>query len=319
MPDQNIERLHELGSFLVRGGRLLEAEAVYRELIWIAPGDPRIQMAFAVVLLSLGKYAEAWPFYEARFRVPGVRPKPNLEWPEWRGEPLAGKKLLVFPEQGLGDQIMFARFAIEQRRAGADVTVLCNGSLVRLFQRAGLHALAAEGAVEFPEPDYWVMSNSLAAASGVNFSQISGVPYLNWPERIIADRIGVVVKGNPHHHNDANRSLPLSAAERLLSMPGAVSLAPEDTGARDFADTAEIIQGLSSVVTVDTSVAHLAGALGKEVFVLLPSILTDWRWGLGSHETPWYRSMRLFRQSGGDWNSAIDRIFVKLDLSNVEA
>lgn len=94
-------------------------------------------MALAVVLLGLGNYAEAWPLYEARFQVPGARTKPWLEFPGWRGEPLRGKKLAVFPEQGLGDQIMFLRFAIEEQVAGADVTVLCSRPLVRLFQQAG--------------------------------------------------------------------------------------------------------------------------------------------------------------------------------------
>ena len=314
MPAQNVDELHSIGSYLMRDGRLTEAETVYRQLVQIAPDDPRIRMALAVVLLSLGKYSDAWPYYEARFQVPGVPSKPNLEWPEWRGQPLAGKKLVVFPEQGLGDQIMFVRFAIEQQHAGAEVTVLCSRPLVRLFLQAGLNAVAAEGAVEFPDPDYWLMSNSLPAASGAEPAQISGAPYLTASPCKAVGGIGVVVRGNPNHHNDANRSLPPAAAERLLSLPGAVSLAPEDTGARDFADTAEMIAGLSSVVTVDTSVAHLAGALGKEVRVLLPAILTDWRWGLGLETTPWYRSMRLYRQRGGDWNPVIDRLFSEFDL-----
>lgn len=134
--------------------------------------------------------------------------------------------------------------------------------------------------------------------------------------RVVPGRIGVVVRGNPSHLNDANRSLPAEAAERLLAMPGAVSLAPEDRGARDFADTAEIVAGLASVVTVDASVAHLAGALGKKVRVLLPAIFTDWRWGLSLDTTPWYRSMHLYRQSGEAWDPVIDRVAAELQLTD---
>jgi hypothetical protein len=309
----NVDELHRVGSQLMRDGRLIEAEAVYRHVIRLAPEDPRIRMAMAVVLLSRGNYGEAWPYYAARFDVPGAHPKPAVPWPEWRGEPLRGKRLVVFPEQGLGDQLMFARFALEQQQAGAEVTVLCSEPLVTLFRNVGLQAIAAEGSVEFPDPDYWTTSNSLAGWSGVDVTTLSGAPYLTARARSVGGRIGVAVRGNPGHLNDANRSITGAAAERLLSIPGAVSLAPEDTGARDFADTAEIVAGLELVVSVDTSVAHLAGALGKPTSVLLPAIMPDWRWGAASETTPWYRTLRLYRQAGAGWDAVIDRLLADLN------
>jgi hypothetical protein len=120
--------------------------------------------------------------------------------------------------------------------------------------------------------------------------------------------LGVVARGNPEHNNDRNRSLDEASAAALMSLPGAVSLKPEDTGARDFRDTAAILMGLDRIVTVDTSVAHLAGALGLEAHVLLPAIGCDWRWGQGE-TTPWYPSLRLLRQrTPGDWSGVIEDV-----------
>lgn len=307
--------LLDAGSLLVRSGQVAEAEPIYRELLRRSPGNPTIRMALAVVLLSLGRYAEAWPFYEARFEVPGADAKPQLPWPEWNGESLVGRRLLVFPEQGLGDQIMFARFAMEQQRLGAEVTVLCRRPLAALFRASGLTAIATTGQVTFPDPEYWVMSNSLAARSGITHPQaIDGKAYLRSSPAAASGRIGVVVRGNPLHHNDANRSLDAASAARLLALPTAVSLAPEDTGAQDLAETAEIIRGLDVVVSVDTAVAHLAGAMGKDVRVLLPRTLSDWRWGVGSTTTPWYRSMQLYRQVGDGWSETLAQVLADLQV-----
>ena len=127
----------------------------------------------------------------------------------------------------------------------------------------------------------------------------------------------MVTRGNPKHPNDAHRSLPPAQAKRLLDLPGAISLAAEDTGVADFLDTAGLIAGLDLVISVDTSVAHLAGAMGKPVWILLPHLGTDWRWGLSGSETPWYPSARLWRQPGiGLWRPVVDAVVEAAQESN---
>ena len=122
-----------------------------------------------------------------------------------------------------------------------------------------------------------------------------------------------MARGNPTHKNDAKRSLDPSGAAELLSLPGAVSLAPEHTGARDFQDTADLIAGLDLVISVDTAVAHLAGSLGVPTWILLPSTGVDWRWLRGRKDSPWYPSARLFRQPPtGDWPSVLREVQAEL-------
>jgi hypothetical protein len=303
--------LHDFGGHLKKTGRLPEAETALRAALALEPTNAMTRHALGIVLLSQGKYREGWPLYDARHELPQLGLfKPDLPYPEWRGEPLRGKNLLIFHEQGLGDQIMFARFAAWAREQGADVTLMCNPLLVRLFSTmAGIRALGASGPVEFPDPDFWVMSGSITGRTGLAPDALPNAPYLSAAPVRATGRIGVMTTGNPKHTNDANRSLPPALAGRLLQLPGATSLALADTGAADFADTAAIIAGLDLVITVDTAVAHLAGALGKPVWILIPAIMTDWRWMEERADSPWYPSALLFRQSTpGDWGPEISRI-----------
>jgi hypothetical protein len=283
-------------------GRLSEAEALARMAMAIAPSSTQAQMALALVLLTSGRFAEAWPLYEARLRT-----KPALPFPEWDGRPV--RRLLVYGEQGAGDQIMLARFSAQLAAGGCEIVQFCHQSLERLFSQLPVMPIAMRGAAEFPDPDAWVMSNSLPHRLGVTLDHLSGEPYLKAEPRRGLGRIGVKARGNPAHTNDANRSLPEREAARLLALPGAISLEPDATGARDFTTTAEIIAGLDLVIAVDTSTAHLAGALGKLVWVLLPCTNTDWRWLSGRSDSPWYASARLFRQPRpGDWASVLDEV-----------
>lgn len=312
---------HHLGGLHRRRGRLELAEAAYRRALELSPGAPATMRVLGVLLLSQGRLAEGFALMEARHEHPNMR-KPELPFAEWRGGPLAGKRLLIWPEQGFGDQIQYARFAPVLKAMGADVTLLCRGGLVRLFAASlGVRVLAAEGAVEFPDPDYWVMQGSLAARLGCTLETLPSQPYLRapepWPPLGPGFKVGLKTRGNPGHDNDANRSLPEATAARLEGLPGRMlSLEPADTGARDFAETAAIIDQLDLVISVDTSVAHLAGAMGKPCWVLLPAHETDWRWMLERSDSPWYPSMRLFRQRPGKgWDPVIDRVaadFAKL-------
>ena len=122
-------------------------------------------------------------------------------------------------------------------------------------------------------------------------------------------RIGLMTRGSPGHLNDAHRSLPAEQAARLAALPGAASLHPDDTGAGDMTETADLIAGLDLVISVDTSVAHLAGAMGKPTWILLPTIGLDWRWGLAGRRTAWYPQARLFRQPRiNDWPGVVDAV-----------
>lgn len=293
-------------------GRVDAAEAEYRRALALAPGAGATRRVLAAVLLGQGRYAEGFELFEARHELPALA-KPALPFPEWGGEPLVGKRLLIWPEQGFGDQIQAARFAPILKARGAQVTLVCAPALHRLFAGSfDVEVIAAQGAIDFPDPDYWVMSGSLAWRLGVTPQSVPNAPYLKAPKSApdAGARIGLMSRGNPAHENDHNRSLPPRAAERLRSLaPDALDLDPATTGADDFADTAAILDGLDLVISVDTAVAHLAGAMGKACWVLLPAQETDWRWLRERTDSPWYPSLTLFRQRPGEsWEEVIARI-----------
>ena len=316
-PDDH-EARHNLGMFLAGLCRLDEAEREMRVAQSIAPGVPEIEYVLATTLLAQGKLREGWAFYEARLAVPSSRiPVPKgFPFPRWQGQDPAGKTIAIFPEQGFGDQIQFARFAPLLRDRGADVTLLTRPALVRLFQDSldGVRIVAAEGAVEFPDPDFWAMSLDVARICDVTVETLSGEPYLRaarcWPVFPSGFTIGVQTRGNPNFAHNVRRSLTAAAADRLCSLlPGRViSLDPAESGAADFADTAALMRQLDLVVTTDTSVAHLAGALGKRCLVLLHGFGVDWRWMCGRADTPWYSSMTLYRAGfDDDWMPVVER------------
>ena len=310
---QRPEPHHHLAGALAALDRLAEAEAEYRATLALAPKAGATERALAVLLLSQGRYAEGFAFFEARHELPEIA-KPPLPFPEWRGEPVDGRRLLIWPEQGFGDQIQFARFAPVLRAMGAEVTLVCWPPLARLFEHAlGVTVIPAAGSIDFPDPDYWVMAMSLAAWLWLTPDTVPNAPYLlappGGPAPPAGARIGLFLRGNPDNVNDKARSLGADQAARLAALPGAISLEPVDTGARDFADTASLIAGLELVITVDTAVAHLAGAMGKPCWTLIPKANTDWRWLRDRTDSPWYPSMRLFRQrTAGQWSPVIDEL-----------
>lgn len=307
---------HAFGAVLANVGLAREAEPLLRTALELDPGNARTRFALSACLLAQGRYAEGWPLFEARHELPGARPKPALPFPEWRGEPLAGKRLLVWPDEGLGDQIHFARFLPVVQARAAEVALVCSAPLERLFAMSFAGPVIALGPkVRYPSPDFWTTSGALAGLAGPWPQAAPPPPYLQAPPAAAprGARIGVMTHGAPGHPNDVHRSLPAELAARLLALPGAISLDPGDTGVADFADTAAIIAGLELVISVDTSVAHLAGALGKPVWVLLARIGLDWRWGLEGETTAWYPSARLFRQRRiGDWAGVLDLVETEL-------
>lgn len=231
-----------------------------------------------------------------------VVPLPDPDLAEWKGESLAGKTLLIWPSEGYGDMIMWARYLPVLQRQGVDFVVAANVRLVRLFERIGcrVHILGTKRPL--PAVDVWTHFNLLPHFLG--WRPVAEAVYLDFPHTS-GGGIGVVPTGFSRYHNDANRSLFGEDAERLLALGR--DLRPEATGAFDFSDTADIIAGLDLVVSVDTSVANLAGSMGKACWVLLPAVKTSYRWG--SPGQNWYPAVKQYRQEDdGTWGPVLDRI-----------
>lgn len=266
----------------------------------------------AVKLLTNGDYTRGWPALEkVRFGTGHLRsPKPVLSFPEWEGEPI--RSLAVFGEQGLGDQIQFVRFIPDLVRRGIDVTLYAYPAVAPLFTGLGATVVPADGDMKIMKADAWTMIASLPLRLDVTVESLSGAAYLTVPHGRTPKkngRIGIAHRGGPNNRNNSNRSMSLEAAAPLLALPGAISLLPEDTGAADMGDGAAIIAGLEVVVSVDTSLAHLAGAMGKRTLLMLPAIAPDWRWLRGRRDSPWYSSIEIFRQhEPGNWAELITRI-----------
>ena len=311
--------MHNLGAMLTKLGRLADGEAILRHALKLAPDVPRAAHALAHNLLGQGRYREAWPLYEARLHVSELNTgfPLNFAFPRWRGEPLNGKRLAIFPEQGLGDQIQFSRFLPQLIEQAATVTLLTLPQLERLFRHNFPRAevVRAAGNVEFTDPDLWTTLQDIPAVLNIALEDVPSAPYLRpptaWPELGDGFKIGLKSIGNPNYISDATRSLPEHFAERLRTgLPGRViSLEPKDSGAQDMADTAAIIDQLDLIVSVDTSVAHMAGAMGKPCLLLVPGFGPDWRWMTDRTDSPWYPRHRLFRSTpDGDWSAAIDQL-----------
>jgi tetratricopeptide (TPR) repeat protein len=325
-------------------GRLEAAEAEYRAALKMAPaGGPvhaMLQYNLGILLLLAGRLAEGWEGYEHRFAAGAVPPRPYSQ-PRWNGENLDGRSLLIHAEQGFGDTIQMARYLSEiAQRAGTQagrVLLQVPRPLVRLL--SGFPAVQVfETGDELPAFDLQCPIMSLPRAFATTLETIPAkIPYLradpvrtaHWRRRT-ADlpglRVGIVWAGNPRDPTmDRRRSIPLDLMAPLAGMAGvslvslqkdvppggletsAIGRALQDwTGElQDFAETACLIEALDLIIGVDTAVVHLAGALGRPVW-LLNRADTDWRWLLGRGDNPWYRTLRQFRQPhAGDWASVV--------------
>jgi tetratricopeptide (TPR) repeat protein len=334
-----------LGNAYKESGRLDEALASYQIAVWLQPDAASTHWNRALTWLQAGDYERGWPEYEWRWRRKSSRPRPFRQ-PLWDGTPLGGRTILLHPEQGYGDTIQFLRYAPLVKARGGRVLLECHPALAPLLSSCpGLDGTVPEGG---PLPDFDVQAPlmSLPALLGTTLATVPAeVPYLSppaplaerWRERlgaVKAFRVGVAWQGNRHHPWDRRRSFalaqlrPLARVEgvRLVSLqkgPGAAQLSGCDFPVMDlaaeldeqsgaFLDTAAVMKSLDLVVTADTAVGHLAGALAVPVWVALARV-ADWRWLLDRQDSPWYPTMRLFRQQEtGDWGAVFWRMAAEL-------
>jgi tetratricopeptide (TPR) repeat protein len=324
---------HASLGFLLTGRGLLEAAvAACDAAIAVQPDFAQAHWNRGIAHLLAGDFAQGWEGYEWRKRHKRLGAgMAVLPGPEWQGEHLTGRHIVVQAEQGLGDTIQFARYLQLLAEQAGSVTLVCAPVLVRLL--AQLPARVVAKGEPIGDYDVWVDLMSLPRLFGTRVDSIPSAEGYLRAEAVASlppdARIGVVWAGNPQHANDRRRSMPTLALRPLVEMlgPALVSLqvgpaAAElqalfgiaDRGAalRDFADTACVVEGLELVIAVDTSTAHLAAAMGKPVWLLLP-FAPDWRWMTQRADSPWYRSIRIFRQAApGDWDGLVREVTAAL-------
>jgi len=345
MIPNHVAALSSRGVALQSLNRHAEALASFDRAVALAPDYADAHFNKSLALLATGDYARGQAEYEWRWKRSGAAAsRQNFNRALWLGEaPLAGRTILLHAEQGLGDTIMFARYVGVLARAGAKVVLEVHPELKALMARlSGPTAVIGRGEPR-PAHDFQCPLGSLPLALKTGLETVpSELPYLAAdPERVArwrprleargAPRVALVWAGNAAHANDRNRSLPLATLAPLLAHEGArfvslqrdpragdaerlaaapvLNLGPE---LEDFDDTAAVLAQCDLVISVDTSVAHLAGALGRPLWVLLP-FASDWRWTADGERSPWYPSARLFRQPRpGNWDGVVSNVLKDL-------
>lgn len=347
-PD-DVEMLSNLGVMLQKLNRLAEAETAFRKAVALQPEHINAHFNLALILLLQGKFAEGWPEYEWRLRIKSRLPA-VFDQAEWDGSPLAGKTLLLRAEQGFGDTFQFIRYAPLAKAAGGKVALDCQPGLKRVLLRTpGIDMIVERPVSGRPLVEFDTHLPLLSSprifhttldSIPAEFPYVRPEPWLveRWSARMAGDRglrVGVVWAGRPTHEDDKNRSCALGHFLQFAAVPNVTLYSLQkgdavrelqaaeaigrvedlDPEIDDFADTAAAIANLDLVICVDTSVAHLAGAMNKPVWVVLP-FAADFRWMAEGESSPWYPSMRLFRQhEAGNWNSVFAQL--KSSLANL--
>lgn len=331
-----VEAYTSLACLLTSLGRLPEAIAACDTALAIDPHCVQAHWNQGIAWLLAGDYEKGWEKYgirSHRWCFSDTSAIPTA--PRWQGEDIAGKTILVIAEQGLGDTIQFARYLPLLAARGASAALVCDKRLCPLLEnQAGIAAAVPYGS-PYPPTDWWVSQMSLPLRFQTRLDTIpfsSGYlradseKVIRWQKRLPPGvRIGLVWAGNPRHSNDARRSMrladlrPLLEVRRVsfvsLQVGPAAAQAKDcsdilDVSARltDFAETAALIDALDLVISVDTSSAHCAAALGKETWVMLPHA-PDWRWLLAGADSPWYSAIRLFRQPrSAAWAAVVEQV-----------
>lgn len=327
---------------LGHAGRVAEQRAVLEAVLARWPEHANARLVLGQSLLADGEHVAAWPHFAFRRRLPAMRAMADRppEERRWRGEPLTGKRIAVIREQGIGDTLQFVRFAIDLQAAGARPALNVQAPL-----RTLLAASPALGDVLQPEAPvrlhYWTDMMDLLPTFAPTRA------HLRWPGAYISPpaqtaplaalarshglRVGVAWRGNPGYLYDFARSVPLNELAPLADIPGCrffgltlgAGAEIEDGGhgrwltdasdlASPFENLAAVVAGLDVVVTVDTAIAHLAAAIGRPTFLLI-SAIPDWRWGRMGDRSPWYPSVRLYRQYRlGRWQEPVARLAADL-------
>jgi len=331
-----------LGFALERSRRLAESRQAYDRALAIDPSLADARFNRSLVLLAQGDYPAGWEDYEARWQATGY-PRPAFGGPEWDGRPLDGKTVFLYTEQGFGDAIQCARYLPLLEGRGGRALLRCQPELERLF--AGLHGLAGFVAPDaVPRFDFHCSLLSLPRLFGTTLETIPAqAPYLRadpalverWRERLRGRpaglRVGLAWSSQSKMPDAAVKSMTLEALAPLAAVAGTrfyslqLGRAAEEAASgpvpmedltgeiRDFADTAALTQCMDLVISVDTAVAHLAGALARPVWTLL-RYAPDWRWYPDEVKSRWYPTMRLYRQSSpGDWGAAVGTLVRDLD------
>jgi tetratricopeptide (TPR) repeat protein len=340
--------LNNLGNALKALGRLPEAIAAYKRFVAVEPDDPEAHNNLAMALLLDGRFDEGWREFEWRLKTAQLASGPrDFPQPQWRGEEAGGRSLLIHAEQGFGDTIQFCRYAPLAAARGWRVILEVQPQLVRLMESLpGVEKVIARGE---PPPDFDfhcpMLSLPLAFATrpetipaSHSYLAVEEKALAAWQKRLQADperfRIGLVWAGNPRPFSfelsatDRRRSMPPEALAPLAPLPGTRFYSLQKEGpeppvelgiidwmaeCHDFSDTAALIANLDLVISVDTAVVHLAAALGRPIW-LLNRRDSCWRWFLERDESPWYPTLRLFRQPRpGDWESVVERVKKQLE------
>ena len=350
------------GTLWVWSGEIERGLQWYEKGLEIAPKDPELHRNLGIIYLLQGDYDRGWPEYRWRWHMDSLR-RPACSAPIWTGQPVNGKLILLYPEQGRGDEIHFIRMASVLANAGARVCVQCDPSMIPLFTSARGTETLLPAASPIPDVHYqasifdavdgWYQAHGelpygteffSSAAQHKGYLSVSDplVSYWDtWMEhhgmaKGDRKRIGIAWQGNPDHHADVYRSVPLETYRPLAEDPSlhlislqfgfgseqldqvdfgsSISRLPADTDTSGgaFTDTAAVMKNLDHIVTTDTSVAHLAGALGVPTTVLLGKI-PDWRWLREGDTTKWYPSMKLVRQTEmGNWSEVMSEVHQSL-------
>lgn len=328
-------------------GNVIEAEMECRKAVAVDPDFAAAHWNLALNLLLQGRYEEGWQEYEWRWHKPDfTSPCRHTDIPLWDGSPLDGRTILLHAEQGFGDAIQFIRYVPQVARCGGNVILECHPQLVSLFKEVEGVLLAVPFGTTLPKISCQAPLLSLPHIFNTTLQTIpSFCPYLSVPDKYRKKwaqlahshqnkiKIGVVWAGksypDPLRSCQLKDIAPLGTHRCIELYSLQVSSSPDYTDSslsglplidltsriKDFADTAALIEQLDLIISIDTAVVHLAGAMGKPVFLMLP-FAPDWRWLLVRSDSPWYPTMQIFRQEQpGNWNEVILRIQTELTES----